>query len=270
MKPAEVQKYLQRIGFNEVPATDLQSLVALQRNHLLSVPFENLDIHLHNPIILDAEKFYDKIVIHKRGGFCYELNGLFNELLIEIGFNTRMVSAMGFQTVDKYSDEFDHLAILVELVEGKYITDVGFGEFSFNPLRFECRIDQKDERGIFTIEHFDEQHFIIRKTIDNNNWTNEYIFSETSRSLEDFTEMCRYHQSSPNSHFTKKMICSIATPNGRITVTEKSVKITHNGEVKETSIANHQEFKKALKYYFNIDLQFPSPSIQMEYRNANS
>jgi len=268
MKTAEVNKYLERIGFEETPAADLQTLTSLQRKHLLTVPFENLDIHLHYPIILDTGKFYDKIVNRKRGGFCYELNGLFNDLLIAIGFKTRIVSARGYQTADKYGEEFDHLAILVELEEGKYIADVGFGEFCFTPLKLEPGIHQKDERGIFTIEPFDAQHFLIRKTSDNNAWSNEYIFSEISRKLEDFAEMCRYHQSSPNSHFSKKMLCSIATPNGRITVTEKSVKITHNNEAKETTISNYREFKKALKYYFNIDLSISNPDRNEPVLNA--
>jgi len=80
-------EYLARIGIDAVSgAADDKTLRLLQRQHLLNVPFENLDIHWKRPIVLDTDKFYQKIVEGKRGGFCYELNGMFNELLCDIGF----------------------------------------------------------------------------------------------------------------------------------------------------------------------------------------
>ena len=255
MKIAEVEKYLARIQFGETPIVDLQTLKALQRQHLLTVPFENLDIHLHFPIILDTRKFYDKIINRRRGGFCYELNGLFNDLLLAIGFKTTIVSARAFHGPDKYGDEFDHLAILVELDEKKFITDVGFGEFCFTPILLKPGIHQNDERGLFIIEQFNEQYCVIRKKSGDDVWNNEYIFSEVPRDLQDFSEMCKYHQTSPNSHFTKQMLCSLPTINGRITLTERSLKITSNKEIVETAIAHYSEFQRELKHYFDIDIE---------------
>lgn len=128
-------RYLERIGLREVElAPDEKSLCLLQRSHLLSVPFENLDIHWKRPIILDTGKFYDKIVGEKRGGFCYELNGLFNELLISIGFETRLVSARVFNG-KTHGPEFDHAAIIVKIGNEEFLADVGFGDFAAEPLR---------------------------------------------------------------------------------------------------------------------------------------
>ena len=87
-------EYLRRIGIEEKEIEPtLENLKLLQRRHLLNVPFENLDIHWKRPILLDSDNFYEKVVNKKRGGFCYELNGLFNELLKEIGFQTKIISA---------------------------------------------------------------------------------------------------------------------------------------------------------------------------------
>ena len=87
----KMDAYLARIGLSEAKLNaDAESLRLLQRSHLLTVPFENLDIHWKRPIVIDTAKFFDKIIGKKRGGFCYELNGLFNELLVSLGFETRL------------------------------------------------------------------------------------------------------------------------------------------------------------------------------------
>src|SRR5688572_4103465 len=110
-----VEEYLQRIGLDgRTVGADAESLRVLQRSHLLSVPFENLDIHWKRPITIDTAKFYDKIVGEKRGGFCYELNGAFNELLRSLGFQTRLVSARVFNG-SEHGPGYDHAAIIATL-----------------------------------------------------------------------------------------------------------------------------------------------------------
>ena len=254
MTATAISAYLQRIKFKTDLKTDLSTLRSLQRHHLLNVPFENLDIHLHKPITLDTAKFYNKIVNQNRGGFCYELNSLFNELLSALGFMTTLVSARAFNASGKYGNEFDHLALIVELKKEKFLADVGFGEFSFTPLKVKRDIPQKDKRGIFKIEDFDEHYLVVRKEMDKDNWNNEYLFSLTPRVINDFTGMCNYHQTSPGSHFTQKMLCSIPTRGGRITLTNETLKITTKKGVTETPVHNRDEFKRLLKHYFDIDL----------------
>src|SRR3982751_5629320 len=119
------EKYLARIGVeNPAAMADIYYLKLLQRQHLLNVPFENLDIHWRRPIVLDTEGCYRKIVEENRGGFCYELNGLFNELLRESGFETRLLSARVSDREGGFSNEYDHLAILVIIGEMQYLADV--------------------------------------------------------------------------------------------------------------------------------------------------
>ncbi|NOT46740.1 MAG: acetyltransferase, partial [Acidobacteria bacterium] len=108
-------KYLARIGAEpDHLEPNSETLRFLQRKHLLTVPFENLDIHWKRPIVLNTEKFYKKIVGEKRGGFCYELNGLFNALLISLGFQTRLISARVFNGTT-HGPEYDHAAIIVTI-----------------------------------------------------------------------------------------------------------------------------------------------------------
>jgi N-hydroxyarylamine O-acetyltransferase len=128
-----IKAYLNRINYSGHLIPDLEVLKSLQKNHLLSVPFENLDIHYNKTINLDVEKFYHKIVEEKRGGFCYELNGLFNTLLNALGYNSRIISARAYDIKrDDFGKEFDHMAMIVELNQAEYLVDAGFGEFVFS------------------------------------------------------------------------------------------------------------------------------------------
>lgn len=249
----DISKYLSRINYRGKLSPTLKVLQALQNAHLLAVPFENLDIHLNRIIELDVEKLFDKIVIRNRGGFCYELNGLFFELLKTIGFDAKMVSARVYDSIKGYGPEFDHMAIIVRINDVDYLTDVGFGEFTNLPLEINLDKIQHDERGKFIIEQYDKYYFKVSKETEEK-WIPQYIFSFTKRELSDFNGMCLYHQTSPDSHFTQKRICSVATKNGRITLTGNILKIREGSTLKEESINKNLNLESILIKYFNIKL----------------
>src|SRR5207248_10925077 len=124
----DTKAYLERIGYRGRirPGPDL--LRELHRKHLLSIPFANLDIHLDRPIILSEKAFYDKIIREHRGGFCYELNGLFATLLDELGFKVSMLSARVARKGGGFSPKFDHMTLHVQL-ENPCIDYVVFGDY---------------------------------------------------------------------------------------------------------------------------------------------
>lgn len=244
------REYLERIGVDGVVSPDAESLRLLQRQHLLSVPFENLDIHWKRPITLDTERFYEKIVGERRGGFCYELNGLFNELLREIGFRTRLVSAKVFNGTD-FGREFDHAAMIVTVGEIEYLADVGFGEFSAEPLRLLPDIEQQDREGIFSFQRAEPGSLVAAKKRDGQ-WMPEYKFSLLGRDLSEFAEMCDFQQYSPESHFTKGKLCSLMTERGRKTLTDAKYIVTTGGERSETEVGTEVEFYRVLEMEFGI------------------
>jgi N-hydroxyarylamine O-acetyltransferase len=216
------------------------------------VPFENLDIHWKKPIVLDTDRFYSKIVESGRGGFCYELNGLFNELLQAVGFETRLVSARVHMGDGKFGPEYDHAAIIVTIDGQEYLADVGFGDFIAEPLRFELDAEQLDREGVFVIKRHDKQYFeVAKKTVDGA-WQPEYIFKSAGRVLSEFREMCDFQQYSPESHFTKGKVCSLMTINGRKTLSDKKFIVTVEGEKIETPVASVVEFERILKAEFGI------------------
>jgi N-hydroxyarylamine O-acetyltransferase len=248
-----VEAYLQRIGVNGTDRPpSLLFLRELQWAHLLTVPFENLDIHWKRPITLDLDKFYSKIVDERRGGFCYELNGFFNTLLISLGFTTRLISARVCRPDGSAGPEYDHTAIIVFSDEGEFLVDVGFGDFVAHPLRFVVGEEQKDRTGSYRIESQEDGAFIVRK-LDDNEWKGSYVFADTSRQLAEFTEMCDFQQYSPESHFTKGKLCSIMTENGRKTLTDRKFIVTAEGTKNEFDIESEQKFSELLMKEFAIE-----------------
>jgi N-hydroxyarylamine O-acetyltransferase len=246
------QEYFRRIGIDETSlAANSGTLKLLQKQHLLHIPFENLDIHWRRTITPDVEKFYRKIVEEKRGGFCYELNGLFCSLLREIGFQSRMISARVATGENNFGAEYDHMAILAATDGEEYLVDVGFGSFTAAPLRFVLDLEQRDETGDFLIRKYDANYFEVLKK-DAGAWKSEYIFSPLERDLNEFAGMCRFHQTSPESHFTRGKVCSLMTGKGRKTLTDKKFIETVNGEKKEFNVDSEEQFNEILEREFQI------------------
>ena len=247
------KSYFDRIEIEKTDvAADFENLKLLQRQHLLTVPFENLDIHWKRPIVLEAENFYRKIVEEKRGGFCYELNGLFYELLEEIGFQNKIISAKVSKGDGEFGAEYDHLAIITQIGNEEYLVDVGFGNFTAEPLKFVLDVEQKDDNGTFLIRKFHDKYFeVVKKHGDV--WQSEYIFSALKRDLAEFAEMCRFHQTSPESHFTRGKVCSLMTPGGRKTLTDGKFIETVNGEKKEIAVNSDEQFNRILTSEFSIE-----------------
>ena len=247
-----IAKYLTRIGMDKTGVVaDIAGLKMLQRQHLLNVPFENLDIHWGSPITMEIAAFYTKVVDENRGGFCYELNGLFNELLRELGFETRLLSARVADGHGNFSPEFDHAAILVMIGEMHYLADVGFGEFTAEPLQFMPDVEQADQMGTFVILKHGPEYFEVTKQVDSG-WKSEYIFKPLGHHISEFEERCLWHQTSPESHFTKGKVCSIMTLTGRKTLTDKELIFTDGDRRTGTRIETEDEFERVLFGEFGI------------------
>jgi N-hydroxyarylamine O-acetyltransferase len=247
----DYSKYLERINYPDEINTSVEVLTKLQHFHLLNVPFENLDIHVGRKI--ELANTFDKIVNKGRGGFCYELNGLFFQLLEAIGFSVKLISARAYNKDKGFGPEFDHMAIIATIQHTKYLVDVGFGEFAYSPLKIEMDLLQADRGGNYIIKIYNDGYLCVGK-MQENNFTPEYIFTETSRQMNDFVDMFNYHQTSSLSHFTQKRLCSILTDTGRITVSGNKLKITDHGKISETELTTEEEFNRVLLKYFQIRL----------------
>lgn len=251
------KSYLDRIKYSGDLAPSLKLLQQLQEAHLLHIPFENLDIHYGIPIKINQAKIFEKIVLKKRGGFCYELNGLFSVLLDNLGFQCKKISARVYDKTKGYGAEFDHLAIIVSIHDETYLTDVGFGEFAFAPLKMELDKLQKDKRGDYVIDKYNETYFRVNKVI-NGEKVPEYIFTNKERKWTEFKDMCDYHQTSPNSHFTQKRLITLPSLEGRMTISGNTLKIKKKNSSKEISLADETMFKHQLWNLFSVKINIPN------------
>jgi len=260
----DISEYLKRINYSGEITTNIDVLNRLQFSHLITVPFENIDIQCK--AIIELENSYNKIVNNKRGGFCYELNYSFYQLLKEIGFEVKMISARVFSNENnEFGPEYDHMALITTIQTKEYLVDVGFGEFSLYPLALELNIIQNDPRGDFIIEQYDDEYLMVKKMNKSNTFSVEYIFSTRERMIEEFYQMCKYHQTNIKSHFTQKLICSLATIDGRITVSDKILKKTKNGVVSEQNLKNEEEIRLILFNDFNIKIP---PNLQLPVKKC--
>jgi N-hydroxyarylamine O-acetyltransferase len=276
----DVNAYFKRINYKGGTTASLQNLKSLQKAHLLNLPFENLDIHYNIPIRLDIDRIFKKIILNNRGGFCYELNALFFELLSRLGFNAKRISARVYDPDKGFGKEFDHLAIIVKINGKEYLTDVGFGDFSTEPLSLETRMSKElsikddktgtreflttfenksfseentDEAKLFYLKKNENGYFCLFKNEQNNSHP-KYKFKTKAYPFDAFSDMCHYHQSSPESFFTQQKLISILTESGRITLSSSKIKILENNSVKEENIDNEKDFEEKLFRYFKIKM----------------
>jgi len=247
-----VSAYLARIGYTGPVTPTPEVLRAIHRAHMLAVPFENLDISRGRKIVVDQDACVRKIVEQHRGGFCYEMNGAFAALLQAIGFQVTLLSARVARQDGSFGPEFDHLTLRVDL-DRPWLADVGFGDSFIEPLRLLPGIAQKDGTQIYRILET-ASVLQLEKWEAEGSWKAQYRFSLQPRRLQEFAEMCHYHQSSPDSSFTRKRLCTRATPEGRITLSDMKLIITRNGEKEERMLANEEEWRAALRQHFDLVL----------------
>ncbi|XP_051266859.1 arylamine N-acetyltransferase 2-like [Dicentrarchus labrax] len=219
----DVRTYLSRIGFTGPAEPSLRVLRSVHTRHLLSVPFENLTVHSGGRVQLHPPLLYDKIVNQHRGGFCFENNGLFSWLLHELGFRVTVLAGQVKSLITgRYGPPFDHLILMVALDGQRWLCDVGFGAPGFSaPLSLDTSGPQEQGHRVYRIRKDAGMLFLEWQREENRgpdgDWAQIYKFTLEPRCMEDFAEMCEYHQSSPSSIFFCKTLCTVLKPGGRLT-----------------------------------------------------
>jgi len=251
----DVEAYLSRLDYSGPVQADYETLCALQAAHMLHVPFENLDIvPLHRSIRLEEAALWEKIVAQKRGGFCYELNGLFAWLLKQLGFEVTYLNARVFNKDGGLGIEFDHLALLVAVPAAPehWLADVGFGDSFMQPLILD-EGEQVQAPRAYRLERSSAGYIVWQKDYDGT-WERQYFFDLKPRSFPaDYEHSCEYHQRSPNSSFTRSSVISRATKTGRISLQQDRLIITENGNRSEQPVGP-EEWSDLLREHFGIVL----------------
>ena len=249
----DIDAYLNRINYRGSLEVNAETLRELQVAHLLAVPFENLSIHAEEPIVLEPEALFGKVVHRRRGGFCYELNGLFAALLRELGFEVAMLSARVSTADGGFTPAFDHMALRVTL-DQTWLVDVGFGDTFREPLILEHDTAQSQIHRVYKL-NVEGETFTLMEQKDGQPWQPQYRFTLKPFEFADFAPRCRFHQTSPDSHFRRGRVCSRATPEGRWTFSETSfIATTFEGAREERTLNDASEISAMLAEHFGVVL----------------
>ena len=254
----DIDAYLARIDAARPAAMTAEALAALQVAHLVTVPFETLDIGLGRPISMELPAIFEKVVARRRGGFCYELNGLFAWLLHELGYPVTMLSARTLDADGSVGPEFDHLVLRVDLEE-PWLVDVGFGDTFREPLRMVEGLEQTDSLGrAHRLDCDGEEWTLVGRQTVAASWVPQYRFTLLRRNLDDFEPMCRWQQTEA-PYFTEHRLCSVGTPDGRVTLYDDRL-IVHAAGGRTERAVEEGEVLELLRDAFGVELDAAPPA----------
>ena len=244
-----LQSYLDRIGFAGVPRADLDTLTRLHRGHLNSIPYESLGVLLSEPLDFDNARIFDKLVTGRRGGWCYEMNGLFAWALEEIGFPITRVAAGVIR--GRIGDDFvgNHLALLVDL-DRRYLADVGFGDGLYEPVPL--------AEGVF-----EQQGFISRLELMPDGWWRfhnhqncgapDFDFRAEQADPARLAAMCAFLQHDERSPFRQNVVLQRRLPD-RVEIIRNAVRMTaYPDRLERRLMADADEFLSEMRAVFGVD-----------------
>jgi N-hydroxyarylamine O-acetyltransferase len=208
----DLQEYFDRVGFNTQVKPDIETLMALHRAHVCSVPFENIDVQLGIPLTTSIKDAYEKIVSRHRGGWCYEQNGLFGWVLSEIGFDVTRVAASVMRQEKGATTDNSHLCLLVQAPNSstQFLADVGFGGSMIRPLELQNTSGRQSPYRL-GIRKLDQRWW--RYWEDDGD--GEFSFDFLSRPAREqaLSAKCLHLQTESSSGFVLNLVAQLRGPN---------------------------------------------------------
>lgn len=247
----DITAYLQRIQYHGKIDVSLETLKALHTGHVFNIPFENLDVFNKKPISLERDDLNKKMVVNKRGGYCFEMNGLFSDVLEQIGFQvTRLFARVwkdGFEQTGK-----THQVLLVTIDDQDWLCDVGFGgNGPIAPILIEVGIEQEQFGKKYRIG-LDPTFGYVLEYKQKGDFEPVYAFTLEKCYPQDYIIANHFTATYPTSFFTHVLICTRPTEDGRITLFDGLLKIDENESETETELGSVEEIEGVLQNYFGI------------------
>lgn len=246
--------YLERIGFDGPVRPDLQTLKALHRSHLLAIPYEALDVQLGRTLTTDPAAAYAKIVGEGRGGWCYEMNGLFGWALSEVGFKVTRLCTGPMRPYAAERELGNHLVNRVDLDEGPWLADVGFGDGPIEP--YPLVEGAFTQRGFtYRLEKLDDRWW----RLNNHEFgmAPAYDFSPAFGDEGRLSERCRYLNTNAESPFRLNLVALRHTENGLISLIGRKLRRLEFGQPRPSRLLESaDELEEVLAGDFGIRLPF--------------
>ena len=251
---AHVQAYLERIGYDGPLDGSRECLFRLQECHLHTVPYENLDIRRGVPLSLELADLYDKIVVRRRGGYCFELNALFGWLLSELGYPVEHYFARFWRDEPDPPPKRRHHVLAVQSGDVRYLCDVGVGGIvPRRPVAMVEGLRQEQDDECYMLERDPFFGWMLCEW-KNGRWERIYSFTEEPQLPKDYLMASYWCEHSPDSIFRQTNMVAIRTKEGRNTVAGNEFRIFTGNGVHVFTPASQEEFEEALRTYFGIFL----------------
>lgn len=261
----DLDRYFARIGYDGPREATLDVLRALHFSHATTIPFENLDVLAGRPIRLDLAALQKKLIDDRRGGYCFEVNGLFLAVLRQIGFHvTPFIGRVRWMQPEEIATGRTHMLMRVDLPDGPYIADIGFGGLTMTgPIRFVCDLEQvtphEPRRLLARGDGFELQGKL------GDIWTSIYHFTEEAQSPADYELSSWYTSTHPDSIFVQYLIVARPYADRRVTLFNTNLTIRGlNGEIESRKLETVADIAEALLTQFGLPLSAEEQAIMLE------
>ncbi len=257
----DLDAYFRRIGYDGPREPTLGVLSALHALQPAAIPFENLDPLLGRPVLLDLASLQAKLVEGRRGGYCFELNGLFRAVLDAVGFTvTPLIARVRWMAPpERPEGPRSHMLMRVELAEGPYLADVGFGgHLLAAPLRFEIDAEQQTPGGRQRLIADGPVHTL--QTLLPSGWHDVYRFTIEPAVAADYEVSNWYTSTHPDSIFRNALLMERLTPQARYGLFNDRLIERRDGEAHERMIGP-SELGPVLENIFDLELPEPAEAI---------
>lgn len=246
----DLQSYLNRIGVNVPLDRDLQSLNRLHQSHATTIPFENLDIQLGRPVSIDPEALHKKMVVNRRGGYCFEQNTLMHAALSGVGFNVIACEArvrMGRPVILPRT----HMMLIVSIDGERFLVDVGFGgDGLLLPVPMDAR---EHTQFLWKYRVLPEGKAHVLQVLRPEGWLDLYAFLPEACHPVDFEVANWYTSTHPESRFVQTLTAQLPTPEARYILRNRQFSIDR-GETQETrEISSRDELLRVLQTFFGLN-----------------
>ncbi len=226
----DIKAYFDRIGLSSSPREGLEFLQKLQYAHVMAIPYENIDILNKKPLNLQPEALFEKIVTHKRGGYCFEVNLLLSAVLKQLGFRVVDFGARFLRNQEVLSFR-RHRVVGVKLGKDTYILDVGIGQQAQkHPLKLEEGLIQRQFDEAYKFEKSESGEWVLYD-LHEGFWREFYSFYDDAWLDVDFEPASFYCEKHPDSVFNKDYMIAIKTANGRKALNGRDFKIFEKEEL---------------------------------------
>ena len=249
----DIDAYCVRIGYTGSRALTAATLKALHWAHVHSVPFENLDILLGKPLSLRPGDLIAKIVMRKRGGYCYEVNSLFAMILRSLGFDVQCLLARVLFNLTAVFPR-SHQLLLVTVDDQPWIADVGFGSCCLRePIPLIPGVVREQGPDSFRLRRDSDSTYSLEAT-PTGRWQDLYAFTLEPYLLVDYEPFNYYNSTSPQAKWTQQKVCTIPTKDGRIVAVDWEFKIHSRGGTTTVKAESDEQYRRLLWEYFRLEI----------------